>query len=222
MSNPFEENNSGPKYGNAYENSSVSSPPPIFNGTSSPALPPRNKPQQQVTTNNSPYGTQRMPSPSDYHTTTTATTTNAWQESNKTLDEDRNAWSPSPQPQNAYQYSGTAYGNSPQPASATLNTTNENSNKIEAPMTVSDNDVTYNTSQASSLPSKIRWIIRIVLFVFGVGHLGFAAGASPVSFVVVYHILTLCLFFITLFFCSILVNLFPLIVVLAFISFLPL
>jgi hypothetical protein len=188
MSNPFEENNNGPRYGNAYESSSVSSPPPTFGG--SPALPPRNKPQvtTDVSNTNSPYGTQRMPSPSDYNHTTT-TTTNAWQESNKTLDEDRNAWSPSPQPQNAYQYSGTPYGNtantenaySPQPASATLNTnSNEHSNKIESPMTVSDNDVTYN-SHASSLPSKIRLLIRTVLFVFGIGHLGFAAGASPVS-----------------------------------------
>lgn len=174
--NPFETNTSeGPRYGNAYENT----PPP----SASPALPPRNKP----TATSSPYGTQRMPSPSNYHQPPVAAThQNAWQESNKTLDEDRSAYSPSPQPQNAYQYTGTQYGNtsttanaySPQPASATLN---EHNHKIEAPMTVSDNEATYNTTSKAGLPSKIRFLIRVILFIAGIGHLGFAAGASPVS-----------------------------------------
>lgn len=175
--NPFETNNTsdGPRYGNAYENT----PPPA---AASPALPPRSNPA----TAGSPYGTQRMPSPSDYHQPPVATHHNAWQESNKTLDEDRSAYSPSPQPQNAYQYTGTQYGNtsttgnaySPQPASATLN---EHNHKIEAPMTVSDNEATYNTSSKAGLPSKIRFLIRVILFIAGIGHLGFAAGASPVS-----------------------------------------
>ncbi|KAI7892067.1 uncharacterized protein EV154DRAFT_400149, partial [Mucor mucedo] len=127
-----------------------------------------------------------MPSPSDYHQTSLPTT-NAWQESNKTLDEDRNAWSSSPTPhQNAYQYTGTAYGNtatgsenvySPQPAAATIN---EQSHKIETPMAVSDNEATYNNKH-TSLYSKIRFYIRIALLIAGIGHLGFAAGASPYS-----------------------------------------
>lgn len=186
MSNPFDEDLNGPRFGNAYDNTPISSPPPTLGGVGSPALPPRHKPQPPANVaSNSPYGTQRMPSPSDYHQT--SLTTNAWQESNKTLEEDRNAWSPSPQPQNAYQYTGTQYGNtsatenaySPQPASATLN---EHSNKIETPMAISDNEATYNNKHTSSFYSKIRFFIRIALFIAGIGHLGFAAGASPVSY----------------------------------------
>lgn len=172
MSNPFEDDTGGPRYGNAYDNTPMSPPPATFG---SPALPPRNKPPT------SPYGTQRMPSPSDYHQTSLPTT-NAWQESNKTLDEDRNAWSPSPTPQNAYQYTGTAYGNtatgsenvySPQPAV-------NQEHKIESPMAVSDNEATYNHPH-TSFYSKIRFYIRIALLIAAIGHLGFAAGASPVS-----------------------------------------
>lgn len=184
MSNPFEEP-SGPRYGNAYDSTPIASPPPTL-GMASPALPPRNKPQAPPAVPSSPYGTQRMPSPSNYHQT--SVTTNAWQESNKTLEEER-TWSP--QPQNAYQYSGTPYGNSsaaenvysPQPAPATLNEQPPvtSSNKIEAPMSVSDNEATYNNQQRS-IYSKIRFYIRIALFIAAIGHLGFAAGASPVSF----------------------------------------
>ncbi|KAI9275036.1 hypothetical protein EDC94DRAFT_509120 [Helicostylum pulchrum] len=130
-----------------------------------------------------------MPSPSDYHQTSIPTSTNAWQESNKTLEEDRNAWSPSPQPQSAYQYTGTAYGNTASTANAYSPTTTnnnpvsptlENTSKIEAPMTVSDNEATYN-SKPSGKFSKIRFFIRLGLVVAGIGHLGFAAGASPAT-----------------------------------------
>lgn len=187
MSNPFEEssnqnpwsnNNQGPPHGNAYDTGNTAShiPPPVL---SSPALPPR-KPVN--TSTSSPYGTQRMPSPSDYNDPTPVV--NAWQESNKTLDEDdRNAWSPSPQPAaNAYQYTGTAYGNSPTVSNAyspqTANPEPTASQKIETPMSVAD-DTT--TNKKVGLPSKIRIILRLVLFIAAVGHLGFAAGASPVS-----------------------------------------
>jgi hypothetical protein len=185
MSNPFEEssnqnpwsnNSQDPRYGNAYDTNDTQMPIP------SPALPPR-KPT-------SPYGTQRMPSPSDYHNQTPVV--NAWQESNKVLDEsDRNAWSPSPQPPtNAYQYTGTAYGNSPSISNAyspqptnleANNTTNTTSHKIETPMSVVDDTPTKNTKA-----SKIRIILRLILFIAAVGHLGFAAGASPVSHICIY------------------------------------
>lgn len=177
MSNPFETNTEGPRYGNAYENTPTSPPPTL--GMGSPALPPRNN----IT--NSPYGTQRMPSPSDYHQPPPPVmNNNAWQESNKTLEEDRM----SPQPQNAYQYTGTQYGNtsatenaySPHPVHNTA-AVNEQSHKIETPMTVSDNEATYNTNNKAGLPSKLRLLIRFILLVAGIGHLGFAAGASPVS-----------------------------------------
>jgi hypothetical protein len=170
MSNPFEQNSnpwsssnepSGPVYGNAYEDT---------NKVTSPALPPRAQPA-------SPYGTQRMPSPSDYQ----QPTANAWQESNKTLDEG----SPSPQPQNAYQYTGTAYGN---PASPT-NAYSPQPTHTPTPMHVSDDNnnkknetIETDSISKNSRPSRIRLLMRFILFVFAVGHLGFAAGASPVSF----------------------------------------
>ncbi|CEP14996.1 hypothetical protein [Parasitella parasitica] len=176
MSNPFEETSNqnpwlnaqsnGPVYGNAYESTSAS-----------PALPPRNP-----TVNNtagSPYGTQRMPSPSDYPSNTPVI--NSWQESNKTLQEhDFNSNSPQP-PVNAYQYTGTAYGNSsspqpthtPAPVSTPATATATTPAKLES--------TGSPTVDEGNLPSKIRLILRIVLFVFAVGHLGFAAGASPHS-----------------------------------------
>lgn len=182
MSNPFEESapnqnpwsntntNNGPIYGNAYESTNISS--------ASPALPPR-KPANN--TASSPYGTQRMPSPSDYSNNTPVV--NAWQESNKTLDEQDFGRNSPQQPVNAYQYAGTAYGNTSTPATAyspqpTHNTTAANAAKIESPMTVTDSPTAVNRGD---LPSKIRLLLRVVLFISAVGHLGFAAGASPVS-----------------------------------------
>lgn len=160
MSNPFEgtqnawANDGGPRYGNAYEDTPINMPSPTHH--------------QQ----NSPYITQKMPSPSDY---------NAWQESNKTLEE------PSASPtQNAYQYSGTPYGNtnttsnaySPQVAHQTVN----QPHKIEAPMTVAEEEQAPVVVKRD-IPSKIRWVLRIVLLVAAIGHLGFAAGASPVRYI---------------------------------------
>ncbi|KAI8968379.1 hypothetical protein BDF20DRAFT_828270 [Mycotypha africana] len=155
-----------------------------------------------------------MPSPSDYHSTNAPAnfTDNAWQqsaqESNKTLAEDdivdhgRNAWSTnSPQPQtiNAYQYSGTAYGNTPtmahtnaysnQPAARMdadhpddANNKLETSNDASKKKKKKDNDFLDNAMKKDgSLPSKIRLLLRFILLVAAVGHLGFAAGASPFS-----------------------------------------
>lgn len=183
MSNPFEEpssnqnpwsspsaNSNGPLYGNAYESTNISS--------ASPALPPR-KPANN--TASSPYGTQRMPSPSDYANNTPVV--NAWQESNKTLDEQEFGRNSPQQPVNAYQYTGTAYGNTSTPATAyspqpVHNNAANTTSKIETPMTVTDSPATVNRAD---LPSKIRLLLRVVLFISAVGHLGFAAGASPVS-----------------------------------------
>ncbi|KAF1800351.1 hypothetical protein FB192DRAFT_1380282 [Mucor lusitanicus] len=183
MSNPFEEpssnqnpwsspsaNSNGPLYGNAYESTNISS--------ASPALPPR-KPANN--TASSPYGTQRMPSPSDYANNTPVV--NAWQESNKTLDEQEFGRNSPQQPVNAYQYTGTAYGNTSTPATAyspqpVHNNAANTTSKIETPMTVTDSPATVNRAD---LPSKIRLLLRVVLFISAVGHLGFAAGASPFS-----------------------------------------
>lgn len=187
MSNPFEDNNQnawsdGPRYGNAYDNNTASStptPPPVL-----PALPPRkhnnSTNKTQVQSSGSPsFQTQRMPSPSAYHQ-------NAWSsESNKTLEEANR----SPSPANAYQYSGTPYGNttlsstnaySPQMTNSNVeNNNNEHKpHKIEAPMSIADSPM---ETDAASLPSKIRLGLRMILFIAAVGHLGFAAGASPVK-----------------------------------------
>ncbi|KAI8078939.1 uncharacterized protein B0P05DRAFT_541764 [Gilbertella persicaria] len=186
MSNPFEEttaqnpwsnhNDVGPRYGNAYESSS---PAPAM-AAGSPALPPRKN------VANSPYNTQRMPSPSDY--TSPAPVVNAWQESNKTLDEnERNAWSSSPapapaQPANAYQYAGTPYGNTSNVENAyspAVSHPEPASQKIETQMSINDNASVSPVS--TGRPSRIRVLLRIILFIAAVGHLGFAAGASPYS-----------------------------------------
>ncbi|OBZ90727.1 hypothetical protein A0J61_01220 [Choanephora cucurbitarum] len=186
MSNPFDEAggrnpwsnpNEGPRFGNAYEDST-----PVPAASASPALPPRK---------NSPFVAQRMPSPSDY-----SSPVNAWQESNKTLDEpDRNAWSssPAPQPANAYQYSGTAYGNTSNTGNAYSSAVNNNDNnqteaapasqKIETQMSVND---TAHVAPPSGRPSKIRVLLRVILFIAAVGHLGFAAGASPAILSIIY------------------------------------
>lgn len=167
QNNPFEDtshnpwSDSGPKYGNAYE------------GSPSPALPPRVK-ETPTLVSSSPYGTQRMPSPSAYQQPPVA---NAWQESNKTLDEPQHHT-------NAYQYSGTPYANSPtlanayspQPThtTATINDINNNNNNNTKAESVN------LPSATRTKPSKLRVLLRIILFIFAVGHLGFAAGASPV------------------------------------------
>ncbi|CAO3699697.1 unnamed protein product [Rhizopus stolonifer] len=165
--NPFGETNSnpwsegGPKYGNAYESSS---PPP--------ALPPRIK-ETPTLVPSSPFGTQAMPSPSNYQPQSPA---NAWQqqESNKTLEEPTYNT-------NAYQYTGTAYGNSPTVTSAyspqpihteNITTTGYPNQKAESVIT---------SSATKGRPSKLRALFRVILFIFAVGHLGFAAGASPYS-----------------------------------------
>ncbi|KAI8645807.1 hypothetical protein BD408DRAFT_337958 [Parasitella parasitica] len=118
-----------------------------------------------------------MPSPSDYSSNTPVV--NSWQESNKTLQEHDFSSNAPQQPVNAYQYAGTAYGNTsspqpthtPAPAAAPISTTPAKLETTNSPAIGNDGD----------LPSKIRLILRIVLFVFAVGHLGFAAGASPFS-----------------------------------------
>lgn len=177
MSNPFEDNqnawsnNDGPRYGNAYE--STPTPPAV------PALPPRknNNSTNKTQVPNSPFQTQRMPSPSAYNN-------NAWAaESNKTLEEARN--SPVPAPINAYQYSGTPYGNSPQMTNTSVDNSNKEHkpHKIEAPMSIADSPMGRDTA---SLPSKIRLGLRVTLFIAAVGHLGFAAGASPVSYTLLF------------------------------------
>ncbi|KAI9271977.1 hypothetical protein BY458DRAFT_435591 [Sporodiniella umbellata] len=119
-----------------------------------------------------------MPSPSAYQPQLPA---NAWhqhQESSKTLDE------PAYNNNNAYQYSGTPYGNPSVPTSAY----SPQPNHIEN--TVNNNTSTFNakpetqnspSSGFEEIPSNRKALARLVIFILAVGHLGFSAGASPFS-----------------------------------------
>ncbi|KAF7724453.1 hypothetical protein EC973_000962 [Apophysomyces ossiformis] len=174
--NPWTGNSGGPRFGNAYEDDSgkhetypnmTMSPEPgsAYQSTSGPPLPPR-----------SPAQAVRMPSPSDYRTTTTtATSTTVWNESNKTEYHPPEVT----QPQDAYQYSGTRFGNqefstanayssSPQPTP---------SPKPEAAAVQAALPPVY---QGHKNPSKLRVLLRVLQLITSVGSLGFAAGASPV------------------------------------------
>ncbi|KAI8884632.1 hypothetical protein K501DRAFT_247573 [Backusella circina FSU 941] len=146
MSNPFEDHNAwgnGPAHGNAYEN------------TTSPPLPARNKP---------PIPNRPTPPPSRPTPPAATYQQNAWEDSNKVLDE---SYTPTP-PVDAYQYSGTPYGNtslSPTPATATKQ----------------ENDVERSERKRGYRPSRLRILIRIIMLIASVGYLGFSAGASPYS-----------------------------------------
>ena len=189
--NPFEDNpwsgtnNNGPRFGNAYEDDNS-------NAWSTPS-------QQHRST---PDPVPRMPSPSDYRANSTVQQT-SWNESNKTeYPTTSSAWDQDPPtsipstPQNAYQYSGTRY------ASPTLNNTYESDNaysKTEVtsqatPPPPAGGKPRPNKNDAETAlppvwdekrlnPSKLRLLLRFLQLIASIGHLGFAAGASPVSYI---------------------------------------
>jgi hypothetical protein len=186
MSTPFNENpwqsggaGNGPRYGNAYESEPI---PSNYAGG-------RNAYDQPVYNNNSQF------SATGYN--------NAWGggegapppaagESNKTLQQQ----SPYLGHQDAYQFTGTRYGNqasggvnaysaaSPQPAtndSYQLGTKNTST-------VIPDNDSTFpsqpysnGAAEAYHTPNKWRFWFRFGILLASIGHLGFAAGARPVS-----------------------------------------
>ncbi|ORX56746.1 hypothetical protein DM01DRAFT_1234472 [Hesseltinella vesiculosa] len=176
--NPFEESSnpwsseaaSGPRFGNAYEDSGQ---------------------------NNNSW---RMPSPSDYrHESNKIETTH--NESTKVEfnpqvheQDTSTAWeAPASSRQtpdsNAYQFSGTRYGNvdhhsgnaySAAPVAATpppLPETPRPSNKSNK----DDNGLPPAWDDKRMHPSKWRALLRFIQLIASIGHLGFAAGASPVS-----------------------------------------
>ncbi|KAI9469789.1 MAG: hypothetical protein EXX96DRAFT_587452 [Benjaminiella poitrasii] len=196
MSNPFEQNNPwqgnnqpppqppGPRYGNAYESN-----PPHGNAYETSSYPANNYQQQ-------PQQQQSLPkfSATGYN--------NAWEESNKTQYEN-NSWnSPTPEPMlppqspyathtvpptnnDAYQYTGTAYGNQPQMAGNAYSAQPAPPSPLpatkpgeEAQMSAAPdpwNGEVYHT------PNKWRFWTRFGLLIVSIGHLGFAAGARPYS-----------------------------------------
>lgn len=188
--NPFEDNpwsgtNNGPRYGNAYEDDNS-------NAWSTPS---------QQHHQSTPDPIPRMPSPSDYRANSTVQQT-TWNESNKTeYPTTSSAWDQDPPssipstPQNAYQYSGTRY------ASPALDKTYEGDNaysKVEMttqatpPPPAGGKPRPNNKNDAETAlppvwdekrmnPSKLRLLLRFLQLIASIGHLGFAAGASPVS-----------------------------------------
>ncbi|KAI9321050.1 hypothetical protein BX666DRAFT_1267160 [Dichotomocladium elegans] len=161
--NPWSSNANGPRYGNAYDND-----------------------DRNPWTGGSVGTPNRMPSPSNYRT-----------ESNKTEypSENDNAWDHTATsvaaPANAYQYSGTRFNanenssfsgsnnaytkteissaNTPEPAGGKPRPPQE---QVEAALPPKWDDARMN-------PSKLRLLLRTLQLVAAIGHLGFAAGASP-------------------------------------------
>jgi hypothetical protein len=81
-------------------------------------------------------------------------------------------------PVDAYQYSGTPYGNtslSPTPPPAATPIANNNV------ATKQEDDIERTERKRGYRPSRLRLLIRIILLIASVGYLGFSAGASPVS-----------------------------------------
>ncbi|KAG1199641.1 hypothetical protein G6F70_004753 [Rhizopus microsporus] len=148
--NPWQEQN-GPRYGNAYEDNSTGN---YGNAYEQPQM--------------------NMPMPGFSATGYN----NAWTESNKTEYD-----SVPPQnvtPHNAYQYSGTPYGNQPQntggaysniPAETIPTEPNKANNESTSPPT--------NEKHRSS--NQGRFWLSLITLLASIGHLGFAAGARPVS-----------------------------------------
>ncbi|KAI9275670.1 hypothetical protein BDA99DRAFT_496163 [Phascolomyces articulosus] len=180
--NPFEENpwssqqaSSGPRFGNAYEDDNINN-------------------------------TTRMPSPSDYRAPTTTTTTthtsntmNAWNESNKTEYPTSDSpyervGSASPN-QDAYQFAGTRLGNQefsdPSSAYSKVQISSENNTPSPKPVPAggkprpSQNEIQESLppvwDKSRLNPNKWRLLLRFLQLIAAIGHLGFAAGASPYS-----------------------------------------
>lgn len=141
------------------------------------------------------YGVEKMPSPSDYKTTT------GWSESNKTEyppnghDEPQNAWSQpdrvgsaSPQ-QDAYQFSGTRLnenqdsfgGNAYSKVQVEESAPTPAGGKPRPTQAEVEDALPPKWDDRRLYPSKLRLLLRTLMLISSIGHLGFAAGASPVK-----------------------------------------
>ncbi|KAI9277614.1 hypothetical protein BY458DRAFT_504603 [Sporodiniella umbellata] len=104
---------------------------------------------------------------------------NAWAESNKT-EQEVPIQAPSPA-QNAYQYSGTPYGNPQQTNNAYTATTATAQETPVAQHAPPKQSIESNTPVAFREPTQWWFWLRFVTFLASIGHLGFAAGARPYS-----------------------------------------
>ncbi|KAI8089078.1 uncharacterized protein BX664DRAFT_279798 [Halteromyces radiatus] len=162
-----------------------------FENTSTTQNPWSNEPTSTTPTGGPRFGNAyedsgwsgRMPSPSDYrHQTRT--------ESNKI------EYSSEDQQQanvNAYEFSGTRFGNQEQHlGNAYSPVSTPTITPATPPRRPDTTETTSNKPDASSAlppvwderrmhPSKWRLLSRFILFIAAIGHLGFAAGASPKS-----------------------------------------
>lgn len=196
MSNPFEQNPwqsnsqqniSGPRYGNAYDdepayggaynNNNNHSAMPGFNTTGYNNAwgggGESNKTQYEPNTYNSPPQTHLNQSP--YGTA-----------QNMPLPPPQSPYGgnqPLPSNNDAYRYTGTPYGNQTlhassagyPPNSPTPSNTKPNATHASSPGPDPWNGEAYHT------PNKWRFWFRFVILLASIGHLGFAAGARPVS-----------------------------------------
>lgn len=184
MSNPFEQNpwqqeprcnnayqsEGNPPYGNAYESNTTN--PPTGGGFSSTgnnnAWEHRESNKTEYTANNNAWDT----TPAHY------------QQAPSSPYASNNAVRPQPQQQDAYQYTGTPYGNqsgnhqanaySQQTETSHHQQQQQQQNKPSAGPDPWNGEV-YHT------PNKWRFWFRFVLLLASIGHLGFAAGARPYS-----------------------------------------
>ncbi|KAI8050006.1 hypothetical protein BDF21DRAFT_432770 [Thamnidium elegans] len=165
MSNPFNENpwqESGPRFGNAYES------------TNNPA---------HINTYQQPI--HAPPSPSNYMPAYNTTGyNNTWgTESNKTEYPPQSAYdghnmAPPPIQPNAYQYTGTPYGNPSYQTNVPSVTPLPPHHPTKPTGSVGPEPW---TGEVYHPPSKWNFWLRFLLLLASIGHLGFAAGARPYS-----------------------------------------
>lgn len=180
-SGPSANNAGGPAYGNAYEDSSNPNSSDWNYGS-------MRMPEPSVPASRSPVGTMnRVNNPNQY-----SGGGNAWDtDKTEVPPEENGAWNGGNQ--NAYQYSGTRYGNTdttgnaysaapqPVPATATAQTPKPDPATALPPV--------WNDNR-HSVPSKSRLGIRFVQLIACIGSIGFAAGASSVSIFLAWQMTT--------------------------------
>lgn len=192
MSNPFDQNPwqsssqqnpSGPRFGNAYDDepaygnaySSTNNNMPGFSSTGyNNAWGESNKTQYDTDVYNSPPPSQAHPPQSPYGTAQNMPPSQSPYGGNQSLSSNNDA----------YRYSGTPYGNQTlqaggtgyPPNSPTVSNTKPSATPASSAGPDPWNGETYHT------PSKWRFWFRFVILLASIGHLGFAAGARPVSF----------------------------------------